>query len=332
MNNGSIQIDLEEFNKRCENDYRTCIISFFKLFQNGDILKKSKLNQSAGSEKNKKPLKYQKFGKFLPKLQISSYDNILKNSTGNLNKNRKISIPSIDNNNGNLSIVNINDYPTKKQLSLPNVDLSIVNINDYLSYNSTKQVRLPNILINIENEIVKPPKFIKLGNNQVYKVDKNKKALLHECTIYEYLKIKSQKFINDFTCFSKCSGDILYLRDGGYSLKELFKIRYNSTQLFGLILKKLLEKLFILHSLGVVHNNLDCDTVLVGKEDKINTSRNSNPILPPLFMPKNIHIRFIDFSLAKILKYEQTPDLDYLKQIFIYYNNVYLDLLGENTK
>jgi serine/threonine protein kinase len=164
---------------------------------------------------------------------------------------------------------------------------------------------------------------------------RNTKALLNECIIYEYLKRQSSNFINKHTCFIKCSNGQLYLKNGGLSLKEMIK-ESDSTELFGLILKKLLEQIYFLHSLRVVHNDLHCGNVLVGKRDNINIGKMKNDLLEKLnanqyltfpFVRKNIDIRFIDFGFAKILKSGQSPNLHFLEKIFIFFNEFYISIL-----
>jgi hypothetical protein len=169
------------------------------------------------------------------------------------------------------------------------------------------------------------------SNKEIPKMPINRKRILHECQVYEYLKIKSQTFIDICTCFERCSNDSVFLRDCGITFIELILENLRNTNLFQDILKKLFFEIHILHLLGVAHNNLDCSNVLVGKRDNINIGSMSNNKLKNLpeesylnipFVRKNIDVRLINFSKATILQPGLEVDLDYLKGIFNYYNNV----------
>jgi hypothetical protein len=143
---------------------------------------------------------------------------------------------------------------------------------------------------------------------------KNKNTSLYECQIYEYLQRNSPKFINESTCFERCSSDSLFLRKCGISFQELILENKNNISLFIFILEKLLLKIHHLHLLGVAHNNLDCSHVLVGKREMINT--------------RNIDVRLINFSKATILEPRLKIDSEFLTNIFYHYYNYCIQTLS----
>ena len=156
------------------------------------------------------------------------------------------------------------------------------------------------------------------------------KTSIHECQIYDYLKKKSEFFIDKCTCFVRCSDDSVFLRDCGITFEELILENKNNVNLFQYILENLFEKIHFLHLLGIAHNNLDCSDVLVGKRDNINWTRMgynqlknlpANSYINIPFVRKNIEVRLINFSKATILQPGLEIDVDYLKGIFEHYTN-----------
>ncbi len=252
----------------------------------------------------------QKGGKFTGLNILNSY----------LNKNGKfvkLPLPNVNNNNNN------NNLSQKSTVKLPNV-------NNTLSKIST--LRLPNVSSNLLNESKnkKTPK----------KSHMSKERITRECEIYYYLQKKSQKFIDKCTCFVRCSDDSLFLRNCGITLEELILENKNNFDLFRYILEILLRIIYILHLLGVTHNNLNCTHVLVGKRDNINWRYMSNNKLKEKqgesflnipFVRENIDVRLINFNKATILQPGQNIDEDYLKEIFSYYSNYGESLFPRST-
>jgi len=232
-----------------------------------------------------------------------------------LNSNGKfVKLPNVNNNN-NLS--------QKLTVQLPNV-------NNTLSQKSTP--RLSKVSSNLSNE--------SKNKETSKKPQMSRERITYECNIFDYLQKKSQKFIDKCTCFVKCSDDSLFLRNCGITLEELILENKNNFDLFRYILEILLRIIYILHLLGVTHNNLNCTHVLVGKRDNINWRYMSNNKLKEKqgesflnipFVRENIDVRLINFSKAKILQPGQKVDENYLKEIFSYYANYGESLFPRST-
>lgn len=199
------------------------------------------------------------------------------------------------------------------------------NQSQKLTVTNSKRKFSPLSELNIPNFYQKESPQVKLPN-----VKELRKTLIHECQIYDYLKEKSKFFIDNCSCFVRCSDDSVFLRDCGITFEELILENKNNVNLFQYILENLFEKIHFLHLLGVAHNNLDCRNVLVGKRESINWTRMkdnklknlpANSYLNMPFLRKNIDIRLINFSKATILQSGLEIDVDYLKRIFEHYTN-----------
>lgn len=288
----------EKFNKECENDFRRLLGSIYKLLL--------KSNNHSG-------------GKFTGLNILNSY----------LDNNGKFKVPTQNvNNNNNLSQKSTVNNP--RNPILPNVN----NNNNLLQksiVNNPRNLILSNVNANLlkESKIKEPPKK-----------PMSKERILHECQIYEYLQKKSQNFINTSTCFVRCSDDSLFLRNCGITFEELILENKNNFNLFRYILEQLLRKIHDLHLLGVVHNNLICSHVLVGKRDNINwrymsnnklKSKKEEEFLNIPFVRKNIDVRLINFSKAKIFQSSQKIDKDFLNGIFYHYTRYAESLFSRST-
>ena len=223
----------------------------------------------------------------------------------------------------NVNVYNNNNLSQKSTVELPNV-------KNTLSQKSTP--RLSNVSSNLLNE--------SKNKETPKKPQMTRERIIHECQIYDYLQKKSQKFIDKCTCFVRCSDDSLFLRNCGITLEELILENKNNFDLFRYILEILLRIIYILHLLGVTHNNLNCTHVLVGKRDNINWRYMSNNKLKKKkeesffnipFVRENIDVRLINFSKASILQPGQKIDENYLKEIFSYYFNYGKSLFDRST-
>ncbi len=240
--------------------------------------------------------------------------NILNKYLNTNGKFVKLPLPIVNNNN-NLS--------QKSTVQLPNV-------NNTLSQKSTP--RLTNVNVNLLQE--------SKNKETSKKPQMSRERITYECNIFDYLQKKSQKFIDKCTCFVKCSDDSLFLRNCGITLEELILENKNNIDLFRYILEILLRIIYILHLLGVTHNNLNCTHVLVGKRDNINwrymsknifKKKQGESFLNIPFVRENIDVRLINFSKAKILQPGQKVDENYLKEIFSYYANYGESLFPRST-
>jgi hypothetical protein len=294
--NNELRANLDKFNKLCEDDFRKILASFL------NILQKKPQSGGAGSK-----------GPMYTGLNIKFLNELINKKTGkfkgNLENNSKRKQPLNNNNQSQKSTVN-NSKPKLSPLSYLNIP------NFYLT--ELPNVKLPKVNQSLSSQL------------QLSNVREMRKTSIHECQIYDYLKEKSEFFINKSTCFVRCSDDSIFLRDCGITFKELILENKDNANLFQYILKKLFEKIHFLHLLGVAHNNLDCIHVLVGKRESINWTRMkdnqlknlpANSYLNMPFLRKNIDIRLINFSKATILQPELEIDVDYLKGIFEHYTN-----------
>ncbi len=65
---------------------------------------------------------------------------------------------------------------------------------------------------------------VKLPNvKEIPKKPINRNRILYECQVYEYLKKKSEYFIDTSTCFVRCSDDSFFLRNCGITFEELHR-------------------------------------------------------------------------------------------------------------
>ena len=292
--------NLDKFIKQCEDDFRNMLVSFLK------ILKKK--TQSGGVGNKGSP--YTGLMKKLINENTGKFKRILQNNSKRL---QPFPVRTFNNQSQNSTVPN-----SKRKFSLLS-DLNIPNFyQTELSQLQLPQVKLPNINQTLLSKV-------KLPN-----VKEISKTSIHECQIYDYLKKKSEFFIDKCTCFVRCSGDSVFLRDCGITFEELILENKNNVNLFQYILENLFEKIHFLHLLGVAHNNLDCRNVLVGKRDNINIGSMSNNKLKNLpeeaflnipFVLKNIEVRLINFSKATILQPGLEIDVDNLKGIFKHYTN-----------
>jgi len=311
----------EKFNKECENDFRRLLGSIYKLLLKGN-------NHSGGKFTGLNILNsyLDNNGKFkVPTQNVNNNNNLSQKST--VNNPRNPILPNVYNNN-NLSQKSTVNNP--RNPILPNVNNNN-NLSQKSTVNNPRNLILSNVNANLlkESKIKEPPKK-----------PMSKERILHECQIYEYLQKKSQNFINTSTCFVRCSDDSLFLRNCGITFEELILENKNNFNLFRYILEQLLRKIHDLHLLGVVHNNLICSHVLVGKRDNINwrymsnnklKSKKEEEFLNIPFVRKNIDVRLINFSKAKIFQSSQKIDKDFLNGIFYHYTRYAESLFSRST-
>ena len=130
------------------------------------------------------------------------------------------------------------------------------------------------------------------------KNQRNKRAFSNECKVYSHLEQKDPTFVDKCTCFIKCYPNGILLKNGGFSLKQMIESKPPSN------FQKLFKNILDLHMLRVVHNDLHCGNI-VGDD-----------------------YRFIDFGLAKICPPRIHIDINFLKNINIFFQNFFNSLVS----
>jgi hypothetical protein len=223
-------------------------------------------------------------------------------------KSPTVTLPSISH------LLNSEKSPT---VILPSISHLLNSENNNRSQKSTRvnllnnnKSTVNNLLqeLNLNNILTKSTE-----NNTKNKYNQN--SSIYQCKVFAYLNKKSKEFVDNSTCFAKC---VKFRATGkikmGYkencilaiTLEQIIKKIKNNTLLkntIKIILGKIFQKIYQLHLLGVAHNNLTCSNIVVIRETN------------------NIDIRFINFSKATILQSEKQIDIDFLQEIYYYYND-----------